>query len=187
MRPNFYEVLGVDPKATAEQVERAYRFSLEMYGDAALATYSLLAPSELAEMRAKVEEAYLVLRDPVRRQFYDMGDSDAPASLPLPFPAPEQAAVGVPAAPPALASNRTLADPVTGPDLRAVRLESGVTLQEIAASTKIGVRFLEYIESDRFSLLPAPVYLRSFLHEYARAIGLEPRRTAESYMARLPR
>jgi cytoskeletal protein RodZ len=68
-----------------------------------------------------------------------------------------------------------------------VREESGVRLQDIAAASKIGVRFLEYIEADRFGLLPAPVYLKSFLQEYAKAVGLEPRRTAEGYMARLPR
>ena len=36
------------------------------------------------------------------------------------------------------------------------------------------MRYLEYIEADRHALLPAPVYLRGFLQEYARATGLEP-------------
>ena len=59
--------------------------------------------------------------------------------------------------------------------------------REIAARSKIGVRFLEYIEEDRHGLLPAPVYLRGFLQEYARAVGLDPRRTADAYLARLRR
>ena len=36
-------------------------------------------------------------------------------------------------------------------------------------------RYLRYIEDERFDMLPAPVYLRGFLQEYARAVGLEPR------------
>jgi flagellar biosynthesis protein FlhG len=62
-----------------------------------------------------------------------------------------------------------------------------VDLRRIASITKIGTRFLEYIEEDRFALLPAPVYLRGFLQEYARAIGLEPGAVAKAYMRRMPR
>ena len=60
---------------------------------------------------------------------------------------------------------------------------SGVS---ISLRSKVGVRYLEYIEQERHALLPPPVYLRGFLQEYASALGLEPRRTAEAYMALLP-
>jgi flagellar biosynthesis protein FlhG len=192
MKPTPYEVLGVDPRATQEQIDKAYRFAREMYGDSALATYSLLGPQELAEMRERVEEAYGLLRDPAQRQMHDLGDGVSGATLPLPFPQPSG---GPPAeetpveeAPPVRTGPRgTLPDPVTGKSLRQARMEAGVSLHDIAQSSKVGVRFLEYIEGDRFALLPAPVYLRSFLYEYARAIGLDPRSTAEAYMARVPR
>jgi type II secretory ATPase GspE/PulE/Tfp pilus assembly ATPase PilB-like protein len=72
-------------------------------------------------------------------------------------------------------------------DLRRFREGRGVSLRTIATASKIGVRFLEYIEADRHDQLPAPVYLRSFIQEYARAVGLDPRHTADAYMARLPR
>jgi cytoskeletal protein RodZ len=36
-------------------------------------------------------------------------------------------------------------------------------------------------------MLPAAVYLRGFLQEYARALGLDPRRTANAYMSQFPR
>ena len=60
-----------------------------------------------------------------------------------------------------------------------------MSLRHIAAVTKIGVRYLEYVEEDRFTLLPAPVYLRGFLLEYARLVGIDPRRAADAYMSRL--
>jgi cytoskeletal protein RodZ len=66
-----------------------------------------------------------------------------------------------------------------------LREEKGISLQDIAASSKIGVRYLEYIESDRHSHLPARVYLRGFLMEYARALGLDPDRTVKAYLAQL--
>ena len=38
--------------------------------------------------------------------------------------------------------------PVTGGDLRRFREEKGVTLGEIASSSKVGVRYLRYIEDE---------------------------------------
>ena len=47
-RRTYYEVLGIERTASLPQVERAYRFCLEMYGQGALATYSLLEPLQTA-------------------------------------------------------------------------------------------------------------------------------------------
>jgi curved DNA-binding protein CbpA len=141
---DLYEILGIDPRATTEQVDRAYRFSLEMYGEAALATYSLLGPHELAEMRARIEVAYRVLKDPVRRQHYDESSGGTPASLPLPFPAP-QSTPSVPEPTPSVSPlspvpgrQEVLPEPVTGADLRRFREERGIRLQDIASASKIG-------------------------------------------------
>jgi len=173
----LYEILGIDPKATPDQLERAYRFCLEMYSDSGLATYSLLEAPELDQIRSRIESAYRILKDPVLRRRYDAGE--------------DLRAVPPPSSPPARPAHRgpvqTLPDPVTGADLRRFREAQGISLRDIAAESKIGVRFFEYIEADRHSFLPAEVYLRSFLVEYARAIGLEPRKTAESYMGRILR
>jgi flagellar biosynthesis protein FlhG len=131
MGDTHYEVLGIPPRADLQQVEKAYRYCLSMYDEGSVSTYSLLDPAELRRARARVKEAYEVLRDPVRRHEYDVARG--------------------------------------------------------ASASKIGVRFLEYIEADRFDMLPAHVYLRGFVQEYARAVGLDPRRTAESYLSRIPR
>jgi len=177
-----YAVLGIGPRATYDQVERAYRHAAGLYDEDALATYSLLDPEERQRARARVEEAYSVLRDPRRRYEYDrqMGlDGSTPPPL---------AAVGGPAAEPAARPPAvTLPEPVTGADLKRFRESRGIGLREIATASKVGVRFLEYIEAERLDVLPAPVYLRGFVQEYARAVGLDPRRTAESYVARVSR
>ena len=220
-----YQVLGLEPRATAEQIERAYHFHLGLYGEEALATYSLLDADELRLARARVQEAFEVLRDPSRRHEYDVANgfvsggtlvirfpaatpadkpagvaADKPAGLPVdkpaapvadrpaaPIPATAAPSTDGPAAAPVRPPPHVLPDPVDGAALRRFREERGVSLREISLVTKVGVRYLEYIEADRHALLPAPVYLRGFLQEYARVVGLEPRRTAESYMARVPR
>ena len=43
-------------------------------------------------------------------------------------------------------------------------------------------RYLRLIEANQFSELPAPVYLRGFLREFAKALRLEPGLVVDSYM-----
>ena len=49
-----------------------------------------------------------------------------------------------------------------------------MSLREIADNSKISLRYLEALEQDRFDVLPAPVFARGFLREYARVVGLNP-------------
>jgi flagellar biosynthesis protein FlhG len=206
-RRTYYEVLGIERTASLPQVERAYRFCLDMYGAGAMATYSLLEPGEQEEAREQVREAYEVLRDPARRRAYDLSlatplfrlreNGGAAAIAAAPSPAPPPALSAVPSTPPAAAAEPAhplahpsgpvvLAEAVTGAALRRFREARGVPLDEIAHRSKISSRYLRYIEEERYDMLPAPVYLRGFLHEYARAVGLEPRATAEAYLGRVP-
>jgi cytoskeletal protein RodZ len=60
-----------------------------------------------------------------------------------------------------------------GASLRRERELRGVTLQEIAASTKIGVGMLQAIEDDRLDKLPQGLFVRGFVREYARFLGLD--------------
>ncbi len=174
-REDLYAVLGLEPRASGEQVERAYRFSLELYHEGALATYSLLEPSEAEQQRARVREAYEVLSDEEKRKSYDANQGFLPPDSPvLAFPGPVHAR-----------PEQELPEVLTGAELRKIREARGVSLRHIASVTKIGLRFLEYVEEDRFAFLPAPVYLRGFLQEYARLVGIDPRRTADAYMNRL--
>jgi cytoskeleton protein RodZ len=59
-----------------------------------------------------------------------------------------------------------------GGELRKQREIRGISLREISDSTKISKRFLEAMEQDQFRALPAPVFTRGFIREYARYLGL---------------
>jgi curved DNA-binding protein CbpA len=179
MDTDLYAVLGLEPRASGEQVERAYRFCLELYGEGAVATYSLIEPEEAEQQRTRVREAYEVLSDADKRSAYDAAQGFEPPAPMLAF----QMAAAAPGGGPAVAE---LPAELTGADLRRLREARGLSLRHIASVTKIGMRYLEYIEEDRFALLPAPVYLRGFLQEYARLVGIDQRRAADAYMSRVP-
>jgi cytoskeletal protein RodZ len=61
-----------------------------------------------------------------------------------------------------------------GETLRRERLRQGFDLQQLSESTKIGTRMLQAREADDFSKLPGGVFTRSFIRQYATALGMEP-------------
>jgi cytoskeleton protein RodZ len=66
-----------------------------------------------------------------------------------------------------------------GERLRRQRLQNRLSLEKISIETKIGVRLLEAIEAEEFDKLPGGVFRRSFVLQYARALGVDPDEIAE--------
>ena len=56
------------------------------------------------------------------------------------------------------------------PDLVSIRQSRGLTLEQIAATTKISLRYLRAIEEGRLAVLPGGVYTVNYLRQYAEAI-----------------
>lgn len=74
-----------------------------------------------------------------------------------------------------------------GQDLRREREMREISIREIAESTKISTRFLEAIEHGDLSSLPAPVFTRGFIREYASYLGLDPEELVDRYMGMIAR
>jgi hypothetical protein len=72
---------------------------------------------------------------------------------------------------------------VEGCDLPSLRSHKGITLREIADSTKISLRFLQAIEEGDFEQLPGGIYTTSYLRQYAREIGFEEAKLLAYYRA----
>lgn len=53
------------------------------------------------------------------------------------------------------------------------RRQRGISLEAIAASTKLSVRQLEAIESGDFNRLPGGIYNTNYIKQYARAIEFD--------------
>jgi cytoskeletal protein RodZ len=60
-----------------------------------------------------------------------------------------------------------------GQDLKRERELRGISLEEIAESTKINIQFLKALEEDQFDLLPGKFFTRGIIREYAKYLGLE--------------
>jgi cytoskeleton protein RodZ len=60
-----------------------------------------------------------------------------------------------------------------GETLRRERLRRNLDLEQISQELKISSRFLTAIEDERFDRLPAGVFAKSFVRQYARLLGLD--------------
>lgn len=60
-----------------------------------------------------------------------------------------------------------------GEKLRKLRNETHIPLAEVSRATRIRVKYLELLESGEYAKLPADVYVRGFLRNYARFLGVD--------------
>ncbi|MEE8508316.1 MAG: helix-turn-helix domain-containing protein [Myxococcota bacterium] len=184
---DHYEVLEVPRNATREEIERAYRLACATYADDSLAGYSVFGEGDAEAVRQQIETAFRVLSSDESRQ------ADAASSVAAPdgpttdtaAPPPRPSPAGGLAEPDELHEFDEESDDFDGSRLRWSRVRRGIEIEEIAGVTKISPTYLRFIEEERFSDLPAPVYIRGFVSAYATAVGLDPQRVTTSFMKRL--
>lgn len=69
-----------------------------------------------------------------------------------------------------------------GQELRRERELRGITLKEIADSTKINIRFLRALEEDRIDMLPEKFFTRGIIRSYAKYLGLDEQGALNTYL-----
>lgn len=81
-------------------------------------------------------------------------------------------------------SDETDVAPV-GEQLRSAREAKALSLEDVAAQTRIPRRHLESLESGDWSRLPAPTYTMGFAKSYASAVGLDRMQVGEQLRAEM--
>jgi flagellar biosynthesis protein FlhG len=158
-------LLGIDADSRLVEVERAWRSLKAIYAEGSLATYGLIEDAGRQEKLEELEGAY----GRIARRFSR--------------PATEQ-----PVSP---TGNREKCASQVSPTesagrfLRQLREGAGLSLKDVAHRTKISPMRLDQIEQEMFERLPAAVYLRGFVLEYAKALGFpQPQEVAGLYLSR---
>lgn len=73
----------------------------------------------------------------------------------------------------------------TGELLRKIREYKSVDLERLSDMTKVSRLYLQAVESEDYDKLPASVYVRGFVFQYAKCLKLKPEVVANSYVARM--
>jgi curved DNA-binding protein CbpA len=75
---NYYELLEVSYRATAQEIHKAYERVRKIYDPNSIALYSLFSPDETEKIRQRIEDAYRTLIYDENRRDYDRTLRDIP-------------------------------------------------------------------------------------------------------------
>lgn len=158
-------LLGIAADSRLVEVERAWRNLKAVYAEGSLATYGLFENDGRQEKLEELEGAFGRIARRLSR--FEVAPPVSPAGGQgkcLSELSPAESA---------------------GRFLRQLRERAGLTLKDVAHRTKISSMRLEQIEQEMFERLPAAVYLRGFVLEYAKALGIpQPQEVAGLYLDR---
>jgi len=191
-----WELLGVAPDASRDEVQQAYKRLVALLAPGSLALYSAADAEEQRRLQRALHAAYLRMlgapaeepRQPGARQ----PARDAAPPTPQAPPGPTAASRPVVAAAPALPAPPAIDErcEITGTVLRQLRESRGRSAEEVAARTRIRRVYIESLEREDFRALPERVFTRGFVMTYARELGLDPARVWASieprYLAARP-
>ena len=68
-----------------------------------------------------------------------------------------------------------------GRQLRQAREARGLSEQEAAVKLHLHQRIITWLEADEFDQLPSPIYVRGYLRNYARLLGLDAEKIVSAY------
>lgn len=192
---NYYEILEVPQKAPQHEITKAYEQAKKTYSSDNTALYTVFTEQEARVLLEMIEEAYTVLGNAKYRARYDEKLND-------PLTPPEElgfkSIVGQFVAPPADRSKAAFkpnyqvnhlveeeikkAENKDGPFIKKIREYKNISIEKMSEITKISSYYLSALEGNRYKDLPAPVFVRGFVTQVARVLGLDEKTLADSYM-----
>ena len=192
---NYYEMLDLQPNAVPYEIRHAYNAAMQLYQPGSLVSYSFFSEKERREILALIEKAYQTLiNDQLRKEYDDelvrRGEIEAKEET-----APEvKKPVSVfhisrgPTARTVFVSSDALKDRISqsqvikdilaqsvlsGQDLKQIRTQMRLSIEQIAEETKIRVNHIQSIEEGQAQNLPPAVFLKGFVKSYLKCLGLE--------------
>jgi hypothetical protein len=163
----------------------------------------IVPEEEVEEPPQKFERQEIIAEDPVEEEVSEppqevdsiedriIRDETDPAEPAPPAPAPS-----TPSPPPQVAElppqpEFSSMPPIsedteyTGELLRQVREARGLTLEQMANTSKIAIYYLRNLESEEYEDLPAKVYVKGYLKQIARLLKLESEPLVRTYIERM--
>lgn len=211
---NYYEVLEIPTDASPDEVHQGYIRAKNAYSQDSLALYSLMSKEECDSILELIDEAYTIISDPNKRKAYDQARGiNQTVRTPAPERSfgntvkldehilnQKTDTTTISNMSKKLAKNRFSLDyekneafedeieqatEFTGELLRRIREYKGVDIPRLSDMTKVSKTYLRHIEDEEVDKLPALVYVRGFVYQYAKCLKLNPDLVATSYIFKL--
>lgn len=196
-RYNYYEVLEIAANAAQHEVSTAYMRARSTYSGDNPAIYTIFSEQEARELLTVIEEAYQVLGNKILRNIYDQRLRSGRASLnELTYASIVDASKQL--LPVEEKNDKVNSSPYKRNDsfekeletqtnwdgtwLKKVREYKQLSIQRVSEITKINSYYVSAIESMDVENLPAVVFVRGYVVQIAKALGLDDKKVADSYM-----
>lgn len=208
---NYYEILEISENASQQEILVAYHKAKKTYSSENKALHSVFSADEAAQLRRLIDEAYEVLSNNTYRNIYEKrmmartfqesdlsaesiksaGDSLFQRAEPPVVAAAaaaaksEAAALTHPDAPivdEAFEAEMAAKKDWNGADLKRMREYRKLSFDELTDITKINPWYIAAVEEMDPANLPVAVFVRGYVVQIAKALGLKEKLVAESYM-----
>jgi DnaJ-class molecular chaperone len=201
---NYYEILETPYNSSFELLKENYTKARNAYSSDSLALYSLLSDEECSRVLETIDEAYSILSDSSKRKLYDEAkgikteikdSNESDTNITKSEKSTPKVSMNK-----ILSSNVFSLDFKTIPEmekeieqctefsgefLQKVREYKNVDIKRMADLTKVSKTYIKYIEEENFAGLPATVYIRGFVYQYAKTLKLNPELVATSYLRKV--
>lgn len=194
-KSNYYQILELPSNAPQHEVTAAYDRARGTYAGDNPAIYTIFSEQEARDLLVLIEEAYQVLGNKILRNIYDQRLLSGRSSLnDLTYASILEASKQ--AFPEAKVDDKIQAfkkDDAfeaqikshtnwSGDFIKKVREYKNVTPQRLSDITKINPYYIQAIEGMQAGNLPAVVFVRGYVVQIAKALGLDEKLVADSYM-----
>lgn len=195
-RYNYYEVLELQSNAPQHEVTTAYERARKTYSGDNPAIYTIFSEQEARELLSVIDEAYSILGNKVMRSIYDQRLRDGNSNLNhLTYESIVEASRQLFPEKPVQTHSKPefKADAAFEAEIKAqthwdgaflakVREYKNHSVDSLANITKINPFYIKAIENMDPESLPAVVFVRGYVIQLARAMNLDDKKVADSYM-----
>lgn len=195
VRYNYYEILELSTNAAQHEVSTAYERARKTYCGDNPAIYTIFSEKEARELLKLIEEAYAILGNKTLRTIYDqrlLGKNSMNNELnyesilvasrqnfPEPKPKEEKFTYKI---------DETIEKEIkektewSGADLKRIREYKCMSVERLSDKTKINPYYVYAVEEMDPTQLPAVVFVRGYVIQIAKTLGLNEKVVADSYM-----
>lgn len=194
-RYNYYEILELNANAPQHEVTAAYERARVTYSGDNPAIYTIFSEREARDLLVVIEEAYSILGNKILRNIYDQRLLSGRSGLNdltyasiieaskqmMPEPKAEKKEISF-KKDEAFEKEIANQEHWDGAFLQKVREYKNISLEKMFEITKINPWYITALEKMNAGSLPAIVFVRGYVVQVAKALGLDDKKVADSYM-----
>lgn len=197
MSLDYYELLDITMDCEKDKIKSAYEEALKTYSLQNQDTQIIFSKQEAELILKMIEEAYKVLSDENLKKIYDrlsvagLADQSQLSIEALTHIYNSELEIKKRTEKPSYEKDETkeaefrLKTAWSGQDIKSYREYKNISIDYLNYKTKINSWYIKALEEMDLKQLPAPVFVRGYVLQVAKELGLNEKLVTESYMSLL--